>query len=266
MNLAMGKNYAFDNLQSKQCYDIAIASGIGQRESQQDAAYVAATDDDVLGVVCDGMGGIAGGQLASNTAIEAFVEYYQFYAQQGCTPFEWMQYAAQAVDDIVYALADGDGKRIGAGTTLLSAVIHGEQLHWVSVGDSRLYIFRGTESVQVTNDHNYFYQLNQQKIAGTITSEKYHSEAHNGEALISFIGMGGLTLIDINEDAFQMIPGDVILLCTDGFYRTVTEEEMGIILGECEHMQEAAEYFEKLIEHRAVAYQDNYTYILIKKQ
>lgn len=184
------------------------------------------------------------------------MEYYQSYAQQEGPAGEWMQYAAESVDDIVYSLTDNNEKRIGAGTTLLSVVIHEDSLNWISVGDSRLYIFRGNDLVQVTNDHNYFYRLNQQKQAGMITAEEYHSKAHEGEALISFIGMGGLTLMDVTDDPVQLLSGDVILLCTDGFYRTITDEEINIILNESLQMQEASDYFEKLIEYRASVYQD----------
>ena len=258
------KNCIFDDLRCARHYDIAIMSEIGKRDSQQDAAYVAATDDDVFAVVCDGMGGVAGGQLASSTAVEAFTEYYQISNQQGLSNFEWMQAAAETVDDIVYSLENSDGKRIGAGTTLLSVVAHKNQINWLSVGDSRIYIIRGNEIVQVTNDHNYFMRLNQQKADGLITPEKYHEESRQGEALISFIGMGGLSMIDVNEQAFQMQYGDVVLLCTDGLYRAISEEEIRIIVNESSSMQETAEYFNKLILHRDCAFQDNYTYILIK--
>lgn len=261
----MDRNYIFDDLRINCNYDIAIASGIGRRESQQDAAYAAATDADVIAVVCDGMGGIAGGQLASETAVEAFLEFYQRYAQLGISNGEWMQNATAEVDDIVYSLTDSEGKRLGAGTTMISVVIHEEQLYWLSVGDSRIYIFRGSEIAQVTNDHNYFLRLNQQKEDGVITAEQYHQEAHNGEALISFIGMGGLMLMDINEEAFCLEPGDVVLLCTDGLYRTVTDDEMKFVLSESADMQEAANHFDELITYRALPFQDNYTYILIKK-
>lgn len=260
----MAQNYVFDDLRIRQSYDLAIASGIGRRDSQQDAAYLAATDDDVIAVVCDGMGGIDGGHLASATAVEAFVEHYQVYTQHCSADFSWMQRAAAEVDDIVYGLTDASGNRIGAGTTLLSVAVHGDRLHWLSVGDSRIYILRNDEIAQVTNDHNYFLRLNQQRAEGSISPEKYHQEARNGEALISFIGMGGLIMMDVNDDAFQLYSGDVVLLCTDGMYRTVMEDEIKTILLESTTMREASDYLENLIAYRAVPYQDNYTYILIK--
>lgn len=260
----MEQNYVFDDLRMGRRYDLAIASGIGQRDSQQDAAYLAATDDDLVAVVCDGMGGIEGGQLASMTAVEAFVEYYQVYSQQCNADFSWMHSAAAAVDDIVYGLSDSSGKRIGAGTTLICAAVHDDSLYWLSVGDSRIYILRNDEIAQVTNDHNYFLRLNQQRAEGSISQEKYHQEARSGEALISFIGMGGLTLVDLTDEGFHLYPGDVVLLCTDGLYRTVKEDEIKTIVCESTTMREASDYLEQLIAHRELAYQDNYTFILIK--
>lgn len=261
----MERNCIFDDLRVNPSYDIAFRSGIGMRDSQQDAAYIASSDEDVLAVVCDGMGGIAGGQLASRTAVEAFVEYYQAYARQDASGSAWMQGAAEAIDDIVYSLSDMDGRRIGAGTTLLATVIHTGQINWLSVGDSRIYIFRGDEMVQVTCDHNYFLTLNQQRQDEQISPEKYREEARNGEALISFIGMGGLLMMDRNEVPLQLIRGDVILLCTDGLYRTVSPQEIQTIVKESSSVKEATEYLDKLIQHRAVPYQDNYTFVIIKK-
>ena len=264
--MRMEKNCIFDDLRSNPTYDISFKSAIGKRESQQDAAYIAASDDDVLAVVCDGMGGISGGQLASRTAVEAFIECYQTYAQQDAAGFAWLKNAAEVIDDIVYSLCGPDGQRLGAGTTLVSIILHDGQINWLSVGDSRLYILRGNEMVQVTNDHNYFLTLNRQRQNGQISSEVYQEEACNGEALISFIGMGGLLMIDINEVPFALVPGDVILLCTDGLYRTVSDQEIKTIVTESESMQEAANHLEKIIEHRSHPYQDNYTFVLIKKE
>jgi protein phosphatase len=261
----MERNFIFDDLRVNPSYDIAFRSGIGMRDAQQDAAYIASSDEDVLAVVCDGMGGIDGGQLASKTAVEAFVEYYQAYVRQDASGSTWMQRAAEEIDDIVYSLSDTDGHRIGAGTTLLATVIHAGQINWLSVGDSRIYILRGDEMVQVACDHNYFLTLNQQRQDEQISPEKYREEALNGEALISFIGMGGLLMMDRNEVPLQLIRGDVILLCTDGLYRTVSPQEIQTIVKESSSVKEATEYLDKLIQHRATPFQDNYTFVIIKK-
>ena len=154
---------------------------------------------------------------------------------------------------------------MGAGTTLASVAISGNRLYWLSVGDSRIYIFRRNEMVQVTNDHNYFYRLNQQLADGLISRSKYHEEAGNGEALISFIGMGGILLMDLNEAGFSLQAGDTVLLCTDGLYRSVPDDEMLKIVVSSSTAEEAIRCLKKTIADKAYPWQDNYTCILIKK-
>lgn len=244
-------------------YDVAAQNGIGKRNSQQDSAYIAVNDKSVFAVVCDGMGGMNAGEQASATAVEAFTEYYMKYGDKNADN-SWMKGAVEAVDDIVYQMIDSNGKKLGAGTTLVSVVLNENHLSWVSVGDSRIYIFRKKEVVQITNDHNYFMKLNQDLQAGVITQDCYKSEAGKGEALISFLGMGGLMLVDINEDTFPLEREDTILLCTDGVYRSIPDEDLGRIMEQCEDMKQAAVWIEEYIKETNKKYQDNYTYVLIR--
>lgn len=262
----MGNNIIFDDMRVAHFYDIAYLSGIGMRESQQDYAYAAANDRDVLAVICDGMGGIEGGDLASSTAVEAFTEYYLYYSDQmeGQMDFGWLKPAVEFVDDIVYSLKNSDGSRMGAGTTLSAVVINGNHLFWVSVGDSRIYIFRGNEMVQVTNDHNYFYQLEQQLENGQISISKFHEEAQNGEALISYIGMGGIFLMDVGEEGFALQSGDAVFICSDGVYRSVSDADLLEIVSSTPEAGETICSLEKRIKDKAIPWQDNYTGILIK--
>lgn len=259
----MKYNVEFDDNRIEKHYDIAWRSGIGKREYQQDSAYYAVDDQIVFAVICDGMGGMSGGELASTVAVQAYTEYC---LNRDCEYFDGslMQEAVESVDDIVYSLSDDEGKRLGAGSTLVSVVIQENWMYWLSVGDSRVYIFRGQEMVQITNDHNYFMRLDDQLEKGEITPEKYERESRKGEALISFIGMGGLMLIDVNEDAFLLMPGDTILLCTDGMYRTVPEADVHNIVSSSKNMEEAANCIERQIQSRGYKWQDNYTYILIQ--
>ena len=119
--------------------------------------------------------------------------------------------------------------------------------------------------VRITNDHNYFMQLNEQRLKGTISPQKYQEEAKKGEALISFIGMGGLLLLDINDTAFQLERGDIILLCSDGLYRTLSEKEIQTVLQNYETAEEMSCCLNQMLAGKASAIQDNYTYIIIKK-
>lgn len=262
----MIQNLEFEDLRRNKHFDIACCSEIGRRDSQQDAGYLAANDEEVFAVVCDGMGGISFGEMASKTAVEAMVDAYARSAARNELSVDdsWMRSAVECVDDIVYSLKDKDGARLRAGTTLVSVRIKDNHISWVSVGDSRIYIFRGNELVQVTSDHNYFLQLNQQYECGQISREAYREEARDGEALISYIGMGGLTLIDLNEMKFPLIKDDIILLCTDGVYRSIEDEQLKMLLQHCDSMQKLSEQLNHIIKCRELPDQDNYTYVLIR--
>lgn len=260
-------DYRINNGSEKLMYDVAFLSGIGKRESQQDSAYVLVTDNDVMAVLCDGMGGILGGQLASSTAIEAFIEYYQYYSKENMYSEEGcLKKVIEAVDDTVFHIKDKDGQRIGCGTTLVSVIICGDELRWVSVGDSRIYIGRENEFVQVTKDHNYFMELNELFALGKISEEKYKKESMTGEALISYIGIGKVALIDLSDKAFRLEKNDTLILCSDGIYRTIGDDVLHEIITKNQSSTMIADDIERQIKKYNFAMQDNYTGIIIKKR
>lgn len=247
-------------------FEIVCSSGIGARESQQDTAFSYVDDKQVFAVVCDGMGGASGGALASQTAVEAMMKHFNRSLEtEGAFVDGWSRVLEQ-VDDDIYSLKDETGARLGAGTTLAAVYMTENQLRWLSVGDSHIYVARGNEFVQVTIDHNYYLSLNQQRNRGTISESKYQEESQKGEALISFVGMGGLLLIDENEEGFALAPGDKVLICSDGVYRTIGDKYLQEIICSHSSVGEAGRLCTELIERLQNPYQDNYTLILIGKK
>lgn len=71
---------------------------------------------------------------------------------------------------------------------------------------------------------------------------------------------------DISDKPFRLLPGDVLLLCSDGLYRTVTDQELQILLFHSQNIQDAAEQICTLIQQRMDPEQDNVTFILIEKK
>ena len=258
--MAMKDCFSFVDLRKGNRYDIAFRTGIGRRDMQQDAGYVAACDNEVLAVVCDGMGGMADGEKASRIAVEKFLAEYERADRTGNN---WMEEAVELADDLVYALKSPDGSRLGAGTTLVAVHIVDNGMSWVSVGDSRLYIIRAGQMVQITTDHNYFFQLDQMLQSGEIDQERYRIEAQDGEALISYAGMGGLQWKDVSRTPFPLLPGDTLLICSDGLYRSVPDQRILASVCTGENMESAAGQLEYAIQAAAEPEQDNYTYILI---
>lgn len=255
-------NVKFDDMRTCAKYELAWRSNIGKREYQQDSAYLIVDDNNVLAIICDGMGGLEGGANASKTAVNTFAQRY--FDHGAFFDNSWMKKAIEEADEAVSKLTDSNGERLNAGTTLAAVCIQGEKAHWVSAGDSRIYIIRNEEMVQVTSDHNYFWELNQKLEEGIISQSEYCEEAFSGEALISFVGMGGLNLIDMNEEFFEMQKGDVILICSDGLYKTVPDEVLHEIVTKARGLDEAAQWINQYIREADYSWQDNYTFILIR--
>ena len=202
------------------------------RDENQDRVGTRQFGENLLLVVCDGMGGARGGQLASASAVDILRAYYAHYLVRGrdMQDSAWMREAAEAADNMVHGLRDAGGNPLGAGTTLVAVSAVRDCFGWISVGDSRLYILRQETLVRATTDHNYMMHLDLQRSAGKISEDTYARESKSGDALISFIGMGGLLMEDISDKPFRLLPGDVLLLCTDGLTNAVPTEQLEQLL------------------------------------
>lgn len=255
-----------DDRRENSRYEIAFFSGIGKRENQQDRAYCYVDDENVFGVVCDGMGGLTGGELASSTGVElAEVSFRSFLASppENFHNADWMVDVIRAADHSVFLLKNENGEPLGAGSTFLSAWIDGDRLYWASAGDSRMFLFQNNEAVQVTTDLNYYYVLNRKLAGRRISLQKYEEESASGEHLISYLGIGNISIIDHSVEPFKLLKGDRILLCSDGLYRTVNLSMMQQIMGPGRTLEEAVKLFRQAIGIYNEIYQDNYTCIII---
>ena len=212
---------------------IGISSKIGTRKYQQDSIVVmdGKTLSDLnskkcIAVLCDGMGGMEGGELASAvTAKTLYTDYCQMNPQN--IPSFFVN-EVKKLDDIVCNLRDSNNRIMDSGSTLVCAVIEDSLLYWVSVGDSRIYILRKNEMVQVTTDHNYYSVLKSRVKQGLISQADADNDPRK-EALISYIGIGKDSEIGYNEKPIQLENGDMILLCSDGLFKTLTEAEIASI-------------------------------------
>ena len=210
----------------------ASATHIGSRETQQDSLFVSpstvVTPEESpisIGVVCDGMGGMKDGERASHLAMELFVKDCK--AMQAWEGVPALLYEEMLkIDDAVYNISESAG---GAGTTLVGVLARRNQMYWASVGDSRIYIHRNNEMLQVTRDHNYLLNLKEMAARGEITPDEIEAH-HQKEALISYMGIGSLSLMDINQNPFILRNGDMVLLCSDGLYKSLSDQEIREIM------------------------------------
>ena len=211
--------------------DIGAYSILGDRDTQQDSYTCERKDTLLLVSVCDGMGGMDGGEFASKAAVNTIIESLRTAPPQSLeTTASWMENVLSAADERISLLTDQTGERMHAGSTCVMAVIEGRRFQWGSVGDSRIYRKTSSGLEILTKMHNYHMVLDDMMRKGEITQTVYQNESVKGEALVSFLGMGGLRFIDTSRQPLPLSEGDIILLCSDGLYKSLDDDRMDDIL------------------------------------
>ena len=138
------------------------------------------------------------------------------------------------MDRKVAGLKDEQGHYLDSGTTVVSVLLEGNHLYYMSVGDSKIYLIRDGQIAALTREHNYKLLLEESLKEDTITYEEYEQELEKGEALISYLGMNGIKVMDVSEKPVELQEKDVVLLCSDGLYKALSEEQMANIIEACE--------------------------------
>lgn len=209
----------------------AHAQHIGDRESQEDSfGFSDPGDRDLadhggfVAVVCDGMGGMEHGDLASRTAVKVFLDAYSRKIPLESIP-DALERSARAANDEVLSLARGLSLAESVGTTLVAAALHRESLYFISIGDSGIFYVSNGAIRPVNRPHTFANFLEQAVARGAISRED--AEKHpERESLTSFIGVEKLAEIDRNREPWPVRPGDSILLASDGLFKTLDLEEI----------------------------------------
>ena len=243
------------------------AQHIGNRKDQQDAFGFTDLEDrpflkhsGALAVMADGMGGLSFGDQASRLAVTVFLREYMAKNRKEML-IDALRRSLLAANRAVYEMAHEKNVVNETGTTLVAAVINENALYWISVGDSRLYLFRQGQMTLLTRDHNYARTLSLEVRKGLITREE--AAAHpDRQALTSYLGLENLQEIDHNLRPFPLEPGDRLVLCSDGLYGSLTEAEMAASLSQNIPQKCAEELVERVVG-KQFPYQDNVTVAIL---
>lgn len=228
----------------------------GAREGQQDCFFVspAAEGAGLLAVVADGMGGLADGDKVSRAAVSAMAQ--GFFQTQG-TPAQVLLQLAEQANAAVNRLLGEDGA-YRSGSTLTAGLIRDGAFHYLSVGDSRICLYRNGELYQLNREHIYRNELSVRFVNGEQTLEK--AEAHpKGAGLTSFLGMGQLKYIDLPAEPVAVRAGDRFILMSDGVYNALTPDELKRSL----EQDQAAQALREAIRAKNYQNQDNYTAVIL---
>ncbi len=244
--------------------ETGIATHIGTRKYQQDNGYVSDSvkdpESEVFGIVCDGMGGMSSGDLASADVVKYFVETLSG-AEKNCDIPALLVKTAHESNEILLNRYTKQGN--DAGTTLSCVYIVKNQLYWISIGDSRIFMIRGEEMASLTREHNHALQLQELVVEGKMSQDEANSSA-NREALVSYIGAPTLDYIDISNSPLTLFENDIILICSDGLTKTLTEQEIMNLLSEKLPVADAVHRLVITAIDESLGGQDNTTAILIR--
>lgn len=203
---------------------IAAKSDIGKvRESNQDAYATGELPDGVAwAVVCDGMGGAAGGNVASETAVKIISEQITS-AYRGSMRSKSIKNllvsAINAANISVYDIAQGNIKLAGMGTTVVCALVADGVAYIAHAGDSRAYLLH-TDIEQLTRDHSVVQEMVD---TGQITRDE--AKMHPSKNIITR-ALGVLPEIRVDFYEQPLDKADVLLLCTDGLSNFVENDEI----------------------------------------
>jgi len=236
-------------------------TGLVRKKNQDAYAFVEkTTSDHSVCVVCDGMGGTAGGELASKLAVETFLLQMEQILTPDMTPEQLREassYAVSIANKSIQEMAQSIEVYRHMGTTLVSAVSFAEGAVVINIGDSRAYHITHSDIVQITKDHSLVESMLDR---GDITAAEARN--HPNRNLITR-ALGADTDATCDGYICPMQAGEFLLLCTDGLVNTVTDQE---ILFEIVHGDDIETCLPRLLEiSKRRGASDNVTVVLMQK-
>jgi protein phosphatase len=202
---------------------VAAKTDVGRvRQFNEDCYSVGELPNGVIwAVICDGMGGVSGGNVASQTAVKLIADTISASYQE--------QMGSRSIKHLLVSAVDNANTRIydhslsnealqGMGTTVVAVLASSSALYIAHAGDSRAYRYSGDRLMQLTKDHSVVQAMVDN---GQITADE--AKNHPRKNLITrAVGVGDTIDVDYCEEEFS--PGDVLLICTDGLTNAVELE------------------------------------------
>jgi len=230
----------------------AAVSHVGKiRSNNQDSGYAGR----YLFVVADGMGGHAGGDVASAIAVKRITETDRQYASPNDAEFA-LRSALLAANSLLAETVFEHGELTGMGTTVSGIVRVDDHIAMAHIGDSRIYLFRDGVLKQITADHTFVQRLVD---SGRITPEE--AAVHPRRSVLMRV-LGDVDASpEIDTAVMKTLPGDRWLICSDGLSSYVAEDKIQTVLASIPTAQDAAERLVK--ESLDQGAPDNVTIVLV---
>lgn len=239
--------------------EMAKLQNIGRRRSQQDCLGAIPVQGGFFAVVADGMGGLSDGDKVSQKIVQTMIQDASKHSADQMAE-NLTQMVAHANSEVNQML--GYNKLYKSGSTLIAVLAQPGRFSWISVGDSRIYLYRAGSMLQINHEHSFEVEL----LTKAVNHEISFYDAKNNEkkkSVTSFIGMGELKYIDFSLKSVCLQRGDRILLMSDGVFNTLSEPEMAKILSTYADSVEAAAAIETAVLAHNSPHQDNFSAVII---
>lgn len=242
------------------CSDIGCV-----RESNEDS--FGAAPELSLFVLSDGMGGLAFGELASRLTVDTIIREYR--SAKSATELNGdsiegvsdasnqLVSAIRAANKAIYHNAQDNGAHQQMGATVVAVRLAGERMSLAHVGDSRAYRLRGGQLDQLTRDHSF---VAEQVRQGRMTEQE---AGQSGLQNVLMRALGTAPKVDVEVTEELMLDGDIVLLCSDGLTRELTDAQIAALLGECDDAQEAADQLVQAAKQAGGG--DNITAVVLRR-
>lgn len=214
-------------------FDFGCATELGKvrGENEDYLAYFECINGHVF-VVCDGMGGHAGGSTASRIAVEAVREYLENHYFD--LPEDAMRETITFANQAVLTKALENPQLSGMGTTIVLVIIRHDKVYYAHVGDSRLYLMSEGKLTRLTSDHSFVQTLVDQGLLEEDDMERHPRRNEISRAL----GIQEEVAPAISLEPLRPVNGDTLMLCTDGLNSMLSAEKISEVLATDEPAQQ----------------------------
>lgn len=193
----------------------------GDRTYQEDALQVEERDEGTLLVLCDGMGGHTGGDQASSLAISTFID--SFFKSTDSISAR-LKLGVEDANNKILQAGEKNSELSKMGTTLVAVFVQDSQMHWVSVGDSPLWLLRDGSIQRLNANHSLAVVFEEMVKTGHMSAEDAATDPKR-HSLRSSLSGDEIKLIDLREKPFELELGDCLLLASDGL-ETLTDQQI----------------------------------------
>lgn len=195
--------------------DFAGVESIGARSSQEDYSLfrVFNSQNGIIAILSDGMGGHAAGEIASKNAVIEFDKTFHIYPAESIAVK--LGASLSEANRQIYKLIASDSALRGMGCTLIGAYIDKNGIQWISVGDSLLYVYRNKKLSRLNADHSMAPLIEESVRSGKI-SKREAENYPNKNALRSAVMGEDIPLIDAPATPTRLLEGDIIIIASDG--------------------------------------------------